>query len=166
MAAKISFISLFFLGALDATIYPRLLSTFHHNKEKLTSFFWQSTSLVIATLLGVTLFMLVFSHWLLLAFNEQYVNARMTLILLLFAQFFRATSLTFSFMFIIREKVRYLNIVLVLALIVDIISNIALIPKYGIEGAAVATLITNVFLSVTIVAIFLYHKLLARTALA
>ncbi len=166
VAAKISFISLFFLGALDATIYPRLLSTFHHNKEKLTSFFWQSTSLVIATLLGVTLSMLVFSHWLLLAFNEQYVNARMTLILLLFAQFFRATSLTFSFMFIIREKVRYLNIVLVLALIVDIISNIALIPKFGIEGAAVATLITNVFLSVTIVAIFLYHKLLARTALA
>ena len=166
VAAKISFISLFFLGALDATIYPRLLSIFHHKKEKLHSFFWQATSLVIITLLGATLFMLFFSDWLLLAFNDQYVSARMTLIILLFAQFFRATSLTFSFMFIIQEKVRYLNIVLVLALIVDLISNMILIPTYGIEGAAIATLITNVFLSITIVAIFLYHKLLSRTELA
>ena len=166
VAAKISFISLFFLGALDATIYPRLLSVFHHNREKLHTFFWQATSLVIITLLGVTLFMLFFSDWLLLAFNDQYVSARMTLILLLFAQFFRATSLTFSFMFIIQEKVRYLNIVLVLALIVDLISNVILIPQYGIEGAAIATLTTNIFLSVTIVMIFLYHKLLPRTEVA
>ena len=166
VAAKISFISLFFLGALDATIYPRLLSIFHHNKEKLRSFFWQSTSLVIITLLGVTLIMLFFSDWLLLAFNDQYVSARMTLVLLLFAQFLRATSLTFSFMLIIHEKVRYLNIVLLLSLMVDLISNIILIPKYGIEGAAIATLITNIFLSMTIIAIFLYHKLLPRTELA
>ncbi|RTZ64588.1 MAG: polysaccharide biosynthesis protein [Aquificaceae bacterium] len=166
VAAKISFISLFFLGALDATIYPRLLSVFHHNREKLHTFFWQATSLVIITLLGVTLFMLFFSDWLLLAFNDQYVSARMTLVLLLFAQFFRATSLTFSFMFIIQEKVRYLNIVLVLALIVDLISNVILIPQYGIEGAAIATLTTNIFLSVTIVMIFLYHKLLPRTEVA
>ncbi len=166
VAAKISFISLFFLGALDATIYPRLLSIFHHKKEKLHSFFWQATLLVISTLLGVTLFMLFLSDWLLLAFNDQYVSARMTLIILLFAQFFRATSLTFSFMFIIQEKVRYLNIVLVLALIVDLISNIVFIPKYGIEGAAIATLVTNIFLSITIVMIFLYHKLLPRTELA
>ncbi|MCK5813717.1 MAG: polysaccharide biosynthesis C-terminal domain-containing protein [Cocleimonas sp.] len=163
VAAKISFISLFFLGALDATIYPRLLSTFHHSREKLPSFFWQSTALVIATLLVVTLLMLVSAYWLLLVFGDQYVNAQITLIILLFAQFLRATSLTFSFMFIIRDKVRYLNAVLVLALAVDLICNILLVPRYGIEGAAIATLITNVFLSITIVILFLYQKLLSPT---
>jgi O-antigen/teichoic acid export membrane protein len=162
VAAKISFISLFFLGALDATIYPRLLSTFHHNKEKLSTFFWQSTALVIGILFIVTLSMFVLSYWLLLVFGDQYVGAKMTLIILLFAQFLRATSLTFSFMFIIREKVRYLNSVLVAALIVDVICNILLVPRYGIEGAAVSTLITNIFLSITIVILFLFHKLLKK----
>jgi O-antigen/teichoic acid export membrane protein len=162
VAAKISFISLFFLGALDATIYPRLLSTFHHNREKLSAFFWQSTALVIAVLLVVTLLMLISSYWLLFVFGDQYVSAKMTLIILLFAQFLRATSLTFSFMFIIREKVRYLNIVLVAALVVDLICNSVLVPQYGIEGAAVSTLITNVFLSITIVILFLFHKLLEK----
>ena len=160
VAAKISFISLFFLGALDATIYPRLLSTFHHNREKLSAFFWQSTALVVMVLLVATLLMLGLSYWLLLAFGDQYVNAKTTLIILLFAQFFRAISLTFSFMFIIREKVRYLNSVLVAALVVDLICNMLLVPRYGIEGAAVSTLITNVFLSITIIILFLYQKLL------
>lgn len=162
VAAKISFISLFFLGALDATIYPRLLSTFHHNKEKLSAFFWQSTALVIGVLLVVTLLMLALSYWLLFVFGDQYVSAKMTLIILLFAQFLRATSLTFSFMFIIREKVRYLNSVLVAALVVDLACNIVLVPRYGIEGAALSTLITNVFLSITIVLLFLFHKLLKK----
>ncbi len=163
VAAKISFISLFFLGALDATIYPRLLSTFHHSRDKLSVFFWQSTALVIAVLLAVTLFMLILSYWLLFVFGDQYVSAKMTLIILLFAQFFRATSLTFSFMFIIREKVRYLNIALVAALVVDLICNSLLVPWYGLEGAAVSTLITNIFLSITIVILFLSHKLLGSS---
>ncbi len=163
VAAKISFISLFFLGALDATIYPRLLSTFHHNRDKLRSFFWQSTFLVIGILLAVTLLMLGLAYWLLFVFGDQYVGAKMTLIILLFAQFFRATSLTFSFMFIIREKVHYLNTVLILALGVDLICNIVFVPRYGIEGAAIATLITNLFLSIVIVILFLSQKLLSRT---
>ncbi len=163
VAAKISFISLFFLGALDATIYPRLLSIFHHKKEKLHTFFWQSTLLVIALLFVVTLLMLALAYWLLFIFGDQYVGAKTTLIILLFAQFFRATSLTFSFMFIIRDKVRYLNTVLLLALVVDLICNILLVPKYGIEGAAISTLTTNVFLSIAIVILFLSHKLLSIT---
>jgi O-antigen/teichoic acid export membrane protein len=118
--------------------------------------------LVIGVLLVVTLFMWVLSYWLLFVFGDQYVSAKMTLIILLFAQFLRATSLTFSFMFIIREKVRYLNSVLVAALIVDVVCNIFLVPRYGIEGAAVSTLITNVFLSITIVILFLFHKLLKK----
>jgi O-antigen/teichoic acid export membrane protein len=162
VAAKISFISLFFLGALDATIYPRLVAIFHRQREKLHAFFWQATLLVILLLFIVTLLMLVAAYWLLEVFGDQYVSAETVLIILLFAQFFRATSLTFSFMFIIREKVRYLNIVLLSALVVDLICNIVLIPRYGIEGAALSTLITNVFLSITIVILFLSHKLLSR----
>lgn len=160
VAAKISYISLFFLQAMEATIYPRLLNIYHHTKTQLLSFFWQSTALVVGVVLSVTLIMYLLSDWILIAFGKDYIVAKQALGLLLLAQLLRAVTLTFSFMFIIREKVRYLNMVLVLALIANLVFNVMLIKHYGIEGAASATLIANGVLLVSVLSLFFWHKLL------
>lgn len=160
IAAKLSFIILFFLQALEATIYPRLLNLYKQNPEKLTSFFWQSSALVIGVVFSVTLMMYLLSDWLLLAFGEGYTVAKHALGLLLLAQLFRAASLTFSFMFIIREQVRYLNIILVIALVINLIANVIFIKWFGIEGAALATLLANGFLLLTVLTLFYSKKLL------
>jgi O-antigen/teichoic acid export membrane protein len=163
VAAKISYIILFFLQALEATIYPRLLNIYQHDKARLVSFFWQSTTLVVGVVLSVTLFMYFLSDWLLMAFGKDYIVAKQALGLLLLAQFFRAASITFSFMFIIKEKVRYLNIILVTALLANLLFNVVLITRYGIEGAAMATLIANAVLLFLVLALFYWHKLLDQT---
>ena len=163
VAAKISYISLFFLGALDATIYPRLLAIYNHTPDKLWGFFWQATALVIAVLFAVTGIMYLLSDYLLLTFNEEYVAAGSALALLLLAQLLRAASLTFSFMFIAREKVRFLNISLTIAMIINLIANVYMIPRYGIEGAALATLIANATLVALVIIMFYQQKLLSRS---
>lgn len=163
-AARVSFVSLFFLGALDATIYPRLLSISKNNPEKLVKFFWLSTLLVIGSLLLVTLLMTLLGEYALLAFGTVYLQAFSALVILLLAQWLRATSLTFSFMFIIRDQVKYLNIIMIIALVINIISNVTLIPRYGIEGAAIATCLANAFLAVGVALLFYKNKLLSRTA--
>jgi O-antigen/teichoic acid export membrane protein len=160
IAASISFITLFFLSALEATIYPRLINTSKQNPENLTKFFWQATALVCFSLLLVTLAMTSVSAPILSVFKEEYVAAQDSLIILLFAQFFRASSLTFSFMFIIREQVKYLNVLLVVALCINILSNIYFINTIGMNGAAVATLIANAFLSLSVILLFAGKKLL------
>lgn len=160
VAARLSFVSLFFLGALDATIYPRLLKIHKEQPEKLRSFFWQATILVAVILTGVTLVLSLLGDYLLLVFSEAYIAAGSTLILLLVAQLMRAMSLTFSFMFIIQEQVKYLNGMLMFALVVNILANFALIPHYGIEGAAIATLSANVVLTLGVVLLFAKKKLL------
>ena len=160
VASKISYIVLFFLQAMEATIYPRLLNIFSHNKDKLHSFFWQSTALVITVVLSVTVFMYLLSDWILIAFGKEYDVAKSALGLLLIAQLFRAATITFSFMFIIREKVRYLNYILVTAFVVNVVCNIIFIQSHGIEGAAFATLVANATLLVLIIALFAAHKLL------
>ena len=160
VAAKISYVILFFLQALEATIYPRLLNIYRHKTSQLLSFFWQSTALVIGVVLSVTLVMYLLSDWLLIAFGEGYIVAKHALGLLLIAQLLRAASLTFSFMFIIREKVRYLNIILVVALIINLVCNIIFIKLYGIEGAAIATLIANGVLLLLVLSLFYLKKLL------
>ena len=160
VASKISYIILFFLQAMEAVIYPRLLNMYKHDQEKLKAFFWQSTALVVGVVLSITLIMYLLSDWILIAFGSEYIIAKQALGLLLVAQLLRAASITFSFMYIIREKVKYLNIILVTAFITNVVANVILIQRNGIEGAALATLIANAVLLFSIVALFFGHKLL------
>lgn len=159
-AATVSFVSLFFLGALDSTIYPRLLNTAKQQPAQLSPFFWQATLLVVLTLLSVTVLMALFSAPILSVFKEEYTAAQTSLMILLLAQFLRAISLTFSFLFIIREKVSYLNIILVLSLILNLVCNVVLINLYGMEGAALATLLANGFLAFSVILVFFKKRLL------
>jgi O-antigen/teichoic acid export membrane protein len=160
VAARLSFVSLFFLGALDATIYPRLLAIHQHKPEAVRRFFWQSTGLVAGILGGVTLLLLVLGNTLLTVFKPEYVQAGTALAILLVAQLARALSLTFSFMFIIQSQVRYLNIMLMGALVVNVIANLVLIPRYGIEGAASSTLIANLLMTGGVIGLFFRNHLL------
>ncbi len=162
VAAKVSYISLFFLGALDATIYPRLLAIYNHQPVRLWKFFWQATFLVIAVLLVVTGIMYALSDLILQVFKPEYLAAKQALAILLLAQLLRAASLTFSFMFIASEKVRFLNVALTVAMIVNLAANIIMIPKYGIEGAATATLLANGVLVAIVISLFFQQKLLSR----
>jgi len=160
VASKISYIILFFLQAMEATIYPRLLNLFKHARENLSAFFWQSTALVVLVVLTVTGLMYLLSDWILKAFGNEYIVAKQALGLLLLAQLFRAATITFSFMFIIREKVKYLNMILVTAFVVNVICNFVFIQSYGIEGAALATLVANATLLILVLAVFYKKKLL------
>lgn len=160
VAARLSFVSLFFLGALDATIYPRLLKIHKHQPEQLARFFWQATGLVAGVLGAVTVLLQLLGDTLLAVFKPEYVQAGGTLAILLTAQLARALSLTFSFMFIIQEQVRRLNIMLGMALVLNIIANLLLIPAYGIEGAASATLLANLALTGGVAAMFFKNRLL------
>jgi O-antigen/teichoic acid export membrane protein len=160
VAARLSFVSLFFLGAMDATIYPRLLRIHQQQPERVRSFFWKATALVAGILGSVTLLLLLLSDVLLALFKPEYLQAGTALSILLLAQLVRALSLTFSFMFIIKEQVRYLNMLLGTALVVDIAANLLLIPSHGIAGAASATLLANVVLTGGVVLLFFKNRLL------
>ena len=160
VASKVSYIILFFLQAMEAVIYPRLLNMYQHKQTLLRAFFWQSTALVVGVVLSITLLMYLLSDFILPAFGNEFLIAKQALGLLLLAQLFRATSITFSFMYIIREKVTYLNIILVLAFFTNVVCNILFIQKYGIEGAATATLIANAVLLFSVLGVFHLNKLL------
>lgn len=160
VASKISYIILFFLQAMEATIKPRLFNIYKQSQHKLHSFFWQSTALVVTVVLGVTGVMYFLSDWILIAFGNEYIVAKQALGILLLAQLFRAASITFSFMFIITEKVKYLNRILYIAFILNVICNIQFIKIYGIEGAAFATLLANAILLSLVLIVFYSNKLL------
>lgn len=162
VAARLAFVSGFFLGALDATFYPRLLKVHKQDPDRLKKLFWQASGLVLLILGTVTLVLALLGSHLLAFFGAVYVQAAWALLLLLLAQLIRGLSLTFSFMFIIQERVKILNTLLFLALLVNIAANLFLIPQYGIEGAASATLLANLALTGGVVLLFFHKRLLGN----
>mgnify|MGYP000029407303 CR=1 FL=1 len=159
-AVRISFVCGIFLTALEATIYPRLVRIYDNNPERLKRFFWQGTLLVAAFLGSITVVVTLFGEFILGIFGPEYTAAITVLMILMLAQFIRALSLTFSLMYIIRKQVGTLNRLLYFALIVNIVANLVLIPQFGIEGSATASLVANLALTGGVVLFFTKKRLL------
>ena len=85
-------------------------------------------------------------------FGENYILAREALLLLLGGQFFSSLCGPGAVYLNMTGKQKKLNTILILGLGINVILNLALIPAYGIEGAAVATLISMIFWNSLIVA--------------
>ncbi|MEZ5535997.1 MAG: oligosaccharide flippase family protein [Thiolinea sp.] len=159
-AVRVSFVCGIFLTALEATIYPRLLRIHGNHPEQLKSFFRKGTLMVAGTLGSITLAIGLLGEQILSVFGPQYVVAVNALLILLLAQFIRALSLTFSLMYIAQKQVGTLNYLLYFALAVNIIANLILIPKFGIEGSAGASLLANLALTGGVVLFFAKKRLM------
>ncbi|CAA6819749.1 MAG: Membrane protein involved in the export of O-antigen and teichoic acid [uncultured Thiotrichaceae bacterium] len=159
-AVRVSFVCGIFLTALEATIYPRMVRMHGNAPERLKKFFWQGTLLVAGVLGSLALIIGVAGELILSIFGPQYVAAISALIILLTAQLIRGLSLTFSLMFIIQKQVNTLNQLLYFALIVNIIANLILIPQFGIEGSAAASLLANLTLTGGVVLFFVKKRLM------
>ncbi|MEZ5476990.1 MAG: polysaccharide biosynthesis C-terminal domain-containing protein [Thiolinea sp.] len=160
MVAAVFPLSAGFPGCPGCHHYPRLLKIHRQHPQNLRHFFWQGTLLVAGILGGVTLLIGLAGEWILEVFKPSYTDAYTALLILLVAQLIRGLGLTFSFMFIIQEQVRTLNILLYCALAVNIVANLILIPRFGIEGSAGASLIANLALTGGVVLFFLKKRLL------
>lgn len=159
-AVRVSFVCGIVLTALEATIYPRLLRIHGNQPERLRKFFWQGTLLVAVALGGLTLLIGLAGKPILSIFGSEYTAAINALFILLAAQFIRAFSLTFSLMFIAQKQVETLNRSLYFALLVNIVANLLLIPKFGIEGSAGASLLANIALTGGVILFFNKKRLL------
>ena len=98
-----------------------------------------------------SLILFIFSGPALSLFGEGYVFAKQALWFLLAGQFFAALCGPGAIYLNMTGKQKKLNIILILGLVINVILNLALIPVYGIEGAAAATLISMIFWNSTIV---------------
>lgn len=159
-AVRVSFICGIFLTALEATIYPRLVRIHGNSPQELKKFFRNGTLLVAGVLGGLALTIGLAGELILSIFGSQYIAAINALLILLLAQLIRGFSLTFSLMFIIQQQVNSLNRLLYFALIVNIIANLILIPQFGIEGSATASLLANLTLTGGVVLFFVRKRLL------
>jgi O-antigen/teichoic acid export membrane protein len=140
-----------YLGLVAVFITPfvvfwPMISDMYKEKEikKINEMFSIIIKIVALLSLPVIVFMIVFSKDLLGFFGEAYVYGYPVLFLLLIGNVFDALAGPVGALLNMTEYAKYNLINMILLLIMNIILNLLLIPKYGVNGAAIATSISLV----------------------
>ena len=132
------------IGSIQNSLFPKFLELYRNDYQKYYNFYKLTNTIITQFYLIITLIsIIVVKYTFKYVYSSQYDGAILIYSILAFSVFIKANgSLQTSHMTIknITQKSFYKTLV---SLILNIILNILLIPKYGINGAAIATLITQ-----------------------
>lgn len=132
------------VGPIQNSLFPKFLELYRNDYQKYYNFYKLTNTIITQFYLIITLIsIIVVKYTFKYVYSSQYDGAILIYSILAFSVFIKANgSLQTSHMTIknITKKSFYKTLV---SLILNIILNILLIPKYGINGAAIATLITQ-----------------------
>lgn len=134
------------IGPVQNSIYPKMIELYKESYEKYYNFFLLSNTAITQLYLVLTfLSIIVVKHLFRYVYKPEYNPAIVVYSILAFSVFIKAVgSLQTSHLTIrgLTQKSFYKTLA---GLILNIILNSLLIPKYGINGAALATFITQFF---------------------
>lgn len=128
------------LVAVNLPLQPRLATAWaQNNKKKLQSLVTEAARLGTGIALIGLLVMIVFPEFMLHVYGSKYVEASTTLKILAFGQMFNAITGSGNILLMMTGHQNVVARGTVLALIVNAGFGYLIIPKYGVEGGAVAT---------------------------
>ncbi len=140
VAVRLSDLAVFGLSAANAICAPMISEYFHARKtDELQRVVRLAARISFGFTAFVTLVMLLFNHFILGIFGPEFQNARNALLILFAAQMVNALTGPVGYLMIMtghQARAAYINATAVAA---NVILNLSLIPRYGIEGAAFST---------------------------
>ncbi|TXK72560.1 flippase [Mesonia sp. HuA40] len=145
-ALKLALVTNFSIEAINSSLAPKIASAFAEQAhEKFKGLVKFSTRINFVATAGIVAVLLIFNQFFLGIFGEEFLVGKYVLIILCSIHLLNSTtgSVGIIMQMIGRQK-QYQNIALI-ALGLNLILNFALIPLYGIEGAAAATAISLSF---------------------
>ncbi|WP_394218257.1 polysaccharide biosynthesis C-terminal domain-containing protein [Halobacillus trueperi] len=144
IANVVGFVILIF----NTAFAPKISELFHENKKlELKNLYIKSTRILALVALIISVFLISGSELILLAFGEEVTQGQTTLILRVAAQFFTLAVGSVWFMLSMTGDSKSQMIINLFAAIINIALNFLLIPMYGIEGAAIASMISIILMS-------------------
>ena len=161
VSVKLAMLTTLALMSVNIVIAPRIAEIYENQKmQKLQMLIKHSTRIIFLISICVLSVLFSFSEEILSLFGQDYVIANNALLFLLAAQFFNAVTGPGAIYLNMTGRQKTLNIILVLALIINVSLNFYLIPTQGINGAATATLVSLIIWnSITTVLIYSRDKI-------
>jgi len=158
VALKLAMLTGIILGSVNSILAPKLSETFNNDKfDSFKQLIHQSTRIIFLSTLPVLLVLLIFPEFCLSFFGTEFIVAKNTLLILLFGQFINVSSGSVGFVLQMTGNEKVFQRILLYSLIINILLNYFLIPLLGLNGAAIASVLSMIFWNLSSV-FFVYKK--------
>jgi O-antigen/teichoic acid export membrane protein len=146
VALKVAGVTSMILMAINAIATPKFAELYWKNDlQGLRRIVRQSTKIVFWVSLPVLLVIVVFSSFILTFFGKEFTEGCFALLVLACGQFINASSGSVASLLQMTERHKAFQNIMIVGTLLNVILNLLLIPRYGINGAAVATATSVVF---------------------
>lgn len=141
--------------AIISSFKPALLEIRKNSYDRYMTKLKQLYSLIIWLSIAYTVFVFVFGKYIILIlYNEEYLGALSSLRLIIFGVLFSFVGVVREFWLVCEGKQKYAKYFALFGATGNIIMNYLLIPRYGITGAAIATLSTQILTAIVVPLLF------------
>lgn len=146
---KITYAFQFVPLALMAAVYPRFSEYFLSDKQRLAFIFERSVKYLLIVVLPIAFGIGVLSSDIIVTFfSTEYLNSIIPLQILLIGLIFSYVSFPIGAFLNACNKQNTQTVIIGVVMIVNIVLNVLLIPKYGVIGASCTALIGNILLTI------------------
>ena len=158
VALKLAMTTGIILGAVNSILAPKISETFNNNRmDEFKRLIKYSTRVIFFSSLPFLILLFAFPEFLLSFFGDEFIIAKQTLFILLIGQFFNVMSGSVGYILQMTGKEKIYQNILFISLILNVIINIFLIPRIGVEGAAIASALSMLFWNLSSV-FYIYKK--------
>ncbi len=147
-AFKIASLGFIIIIAINVVIAPKISELYsQHKMEDLKKVIHQSTWLIIVLTIPLVLLIILFRKQVLGLFGSEFLSGEISLIIISFGVLISAISGNVDQILNMTDSHKILRNITLFCFILNVILNYVLIPMYGINGAAIASLVTNIVLN-------------------
>lgn len=145
--------------AANTVLAPTIASLYSTgNSEKLQEIIFRGTRIVFGVALILALGLVVFGRWYLLLFGTEFTAGYYALSILCLGQLVNAATCAVSYLLVMTKYERFTALSDGGGAVLNVVLNAFLIPRWGIEGAAVATSVSLIIVNL-VNAFFVSKKL-------
>jgi len=160
VAVKLSIITSFTLKAINSIAAPKFAEFWgKKDLEGLKKVAQQSTKLIFWTSAPVLALYLIFPGEFMGLFGYEFRKGALALVFLTIGQFVNAACGSVGYILQMTEKHKIFQNILLIATLINLILNILLIPKYGLNGGAFSNMLSMIIWNV---ACWLYIRFIYR----
>ena len=150
LAYRLASLAMLVIISLNIVLAPKISQLFKQNEIKeLHSTIVKSTRLVILLTTPLVLGLIFFSEFILGLFGQNFIQGKTTLIIIALGVLINVSTGNVDQILNMTNHQKILQNITIFGFILNVILNYLLIPKYGIEGSAAASLVTNALFNLT-----------------
>jgi len=143
VALKLALVTSFSIEAINSSLAPKIANLYVNNlKEKFLSLIKFSTRLNFILTLFIVSVLIIFNESFLSIFGEDFKAGSIALIILCSIHLINSSVGSVGIIMQMTGKQKQYQYIAIISLCINLLLNFILIPKYGINGAAVATAVS------------------------